>query len=70
MPTDTVMCYYRLAPIVDKLKESHHKMMRCYSSAVTNEIELLRKCLDALFENKIYIGGKEVHPIDNPVFQE
>ena len=60
MQTDTVMCYYRLAPIMDKLKESHHKMMRCYSSAVTNEIELLRKCLDALFENKIYEARKYI----------
>ena len=60
MQTNTVMCYYRLVPIVDKLKESHHKTMRRYSSAVTNEIGLLQKCLDALFENKIYEARKYI----------
>ena len=47
-----------MAPIVEKMRESHHKTMKRYSSSVTNEIELLRKCLDALFENKIYEARK------------
>ena len=49
-----VLHHYRLVPIIEKLKESHHKTMKRYSSAVNNEIGLLKKCLDALFENKIY----------------
>ena len=49
-----------MAPIVDKLKESHHKTMKRYSSAVNNEIESLKKCLDALFENKIYEARKYI----------
>ena len=43
---------------MDKLKESHHKTMKRYSHAVMNEIELLKKCLDALFESKIYEARK------------
>lgn len=34
--------------------------MKRYSSSVNNEIELLKKCLDALFENKIYEARKYI----------
>ena len=47
-------------PIIDKLKESHHKTMKRYSNAVSNEIGLLKKCLDALFQSKIYEARKYI----------
>lgn len=49
-----------MTPIVAKLKESHHMTMKRYSNAVMNEIGLLKKCLDALFQNNIYEARKYI----------